>query len=136
MDILKKEPNLLQEIEKRSQKEDAIQRMARTVVYAMWQSIVDNKFDPKSPRVKVSYELVDQIVAIFWEKELTKKLMDLCDDVLEILLKKKVDNIDLVDQLYGEVYAIRQAADELAKTLNRLVLYPIILNTKCNLCPA
>ncbi len=136
MNILNEEPDLLQKIEKRSQKEDAVQRMARVAVHAIWQSIVDNKFDPKSLRVKISYELVDRIVAIFTKKGLNEKLIALCDDVLEILLKKKVDNINLVEQLYDKVHTIRQAADELAKTLNRLVLYPIILNTKCYLCPA
>lgn len=136
MNILNKEQNLLQEIERRGQKEAAIQRMARVVVHAIWQSIVGNKFDPKSPRVAVSYELFDRIVAIFTEKELNEKLIDLCDNLLEPLLKKKVDNVNLVEQLYGEVHTMREVADELAKTLNRLVLYPIILNTRCDLCPA
>ncbi len=135
MYILKKEPDLLQQIEKRSQKEDAIQRMARVAVHAIWQSIVDNKFDQKSPEVKASYELVDRI-AIFTEKELNEKLIALCDNVVKTLLKKKVDKVNLVEQLYGKVHTMRQVADELAKSLNRLVLYPIILNTRCKLCPA
>ncbi len=135
MNILDKEPNLLQEIEKRSKKEDAIQRMARAMVHATWQSIVDNKFDPESPRVKVSYELVDRIVAIFAEKELNEKVIALCNDALETLLKED-NTLKWVKQLCDEVHTMRQATDELAKTLNRLVLYPIILNTKCDLCPA
>ena len=134
MNILNKETDLLQEIEKRGQKEDAIQRMARVVVHAIWQSIVDNKFDPKSPRVKVSYELVDRIVAIFTEKELNEKVIALCNNVLEILLKE--DAIDLVNKLCDEVQKVRKVIDELAENLNRLVLYPIILHTRCDLCPA
>lgn len=135
MNILNKEPDLLQEIEKRSQKEDAIQRMARAMVHAIWQSIVDNKFDSKSPRVKVSYQLIDRVVAIFTEKELNEKVIALCNDALETLLKEN-NTLKWVKQLYDKVHTMRQAADELAKTLNRLVLYPIILNTRCDLCPA
>ncbi len=132
--ILNKETDLLREIEKRSQKEDAIQRIARAIVHAIWESIVEDKFDPKCPRVKVIYELIDRIVAIFTEKELNEKVIVLCNDALETLLKE--DTLKLVKQLYGEVYTMRQVTDELAKTLNRLVLYPIILNTRCDLCPA
>ncbi len=116
-------------------KEDAIQRLARAIVHAIWQTIVDNIFDPKSPKVKVSYELLDRM-AIFTEKELNKKLIVLCDNVVEPLLKKKIGNVNLVEQLHDEVHTMRQVTDKLAKTLNRLVLYPIILNTRCDLCPA
>jgi hypothetical protein len=134
MNILNEEADLLQEIEKRSQKEDAIQRIARAMVHAIWGSVVENKFDPKCPRVKVSYQLVDRIVAISTDKELIEKVVALCNDALETLLKE--DTLKLVKQLCDEVYTMRQVTDELAKTLNRLVLYPIILNTRCDLCPA
>jgi len=134
MNILNEDPDLLQEIEKRSQKEDAIQRIARALVHAIWESVDGNKFDPKSPRVKVSYELVDRIVAIFTEKELNKKVMALCDNALEIILKP--DTLVLVKQLYDEVQKLRKAMDELAEVLNRHRLYPLILYTKCKLCPA
>ena len=45
-------------------------------------------------------------------------------------------NGDNARKVADEVYTMRQITDELAKTLNRLVLYPIILNTRCDLCPA
>ena len=92
--ILNKETDLLQEIEQRSEKEDAIQRMARIVVHAIWENVVENKFDPKCPIVKVSYELIDRRMAIFNEKELKEKLITLCNDVLETLLKE--DTLKLV----------------------------------------
>jgi len=132
--ILNEEADLLQEIEKRSQKEDDIQRIARAMVHAIWESVVENKFDPKCPRVKVSYELLDRIAAIFTEKELIERVIALCDKALEKLLNE--DTVSLVKQLCDEVHTMRQTTDELAKTLNRLVLYPIILHTKCDLCPA
>jgi hypothetical protein len=132
--ILNEEADLLQEIEKRSQKEDAIQRIARATVYAIWESVVENKFDSRSPRVKVSYELVDRTVAIFTEKELIESLIALCDKALEKLLNE--DTVSLVKQLYDEVHNLRKAMDELAEMLNKLVLYPIILYTRCDLCPA
>lgn len=135
MNILDKKIDLLQEIEKRSPKEDAIQRIARAIVHAIWESVVENKFDPKIPRVKVSYQLIDRVVAIFTEKELNEKVIALCNDALETLLKEN-NTLKWVKQLYDKVHTMRQAADELAKTLNRLVLYPIILNTRCDLCPA
>jgi len=131
--ILNKETDLLQEIEKRSQKEDAIQRIARAIVHAIWESVVENKFDLKCPIVKVSYELVDRIVAIFTEKELNENVIALCNDALETLLKE--DTLKLVKQLYDEVGKLRKAIDELAEMLNRHKLYPLILYTHCELCP-
>lgn len=104
------------------------------MVHAIWESIVENKFDPSSPRVKVSYELIDRIVAIFTEKELIESLIALCDKALEKLLNE--DTVSLVKKLYDEVHKVRKVIDELAENLNRLVLYPIILHTRCTLCPA
>ncbi len=117
--ILNEETDLLQEIEKQSQKEDAIQRIARAMVHAIWENVVDNKFDPICPRVKVSYELVDRIVAIFTEKELNENVIALCDDALEILLKE--DTVGLAKQLYDEVHNLRKAMDELAEMLIRKI---------------
>ncbi len=131
--ILNEETDLLQEIEKRSQKEDAIQKIARSMVHAIWESIVENKFDPICPRVKVSYELIDRIVAIFTEKELIESLIALCDRALEKLLNE--DTVSLVKQLYDEVHKVRRVTDELAEMLNRHKLYPLLLFSQCELCP-
>ena len=133
--VLNKEPDLLQEIKKRWEEEGTISRMALAIVYAIWESVILKKFNPKDPIVKVSFELIDRIVAIFTEKELNKKLIVLCNDVLETLLKEE-DTLKLVKRLCDEVHEMRKAMDELAGVLNRLVLYPIILHTKCDLCPA
>jgi predicted esterase YcpF (UPF0227 family) len=78
--------------------------------------------------------LVDRTVAIFTEKELIESLIALCDKALEKLLNE--DTVSLVKQLYDEVHNLRKAMDELAEMLNKLVLYPIILYTRCDLCPA
>ena len=125
-----RKPDVLQKIERRSEKEDAIQRIARVAVHAIWESVIQNKFDPKHPIVKVSFELIDRIVAIT-DKELNKKV----NDVLETLLKEE-DTLELVKRLCDEVHEMRKAMDELTGMLNRLALYPIILHTKCDLCPA
>ena len=91
-----------------------------------------NKFDPRSPGVKVSYELIDITVNI--DKELIEKVIALCNAALETLLKE--DTLELVKKLCDEVHKMRKAMDELAENLNRLVLYPILLHTRCSLCPA
>ncbi len=130
--IINEETDIIQNIEKRSQKEDAIQQITRAIVHAIWKSVVENKFDPKSPGVKVSYELIDRTVNI--ERELIEKVIALCNAALETLLKE--DTLKLVNKLCDEVHKMRQAMDELAEMLNRLVLYPILLHTRCGLCPA
>ena len=80
-DILNQENDLLDEIKERSQEEKAIKQLAKVVREAIWQSILNGKFYPESPKVSVTYEQVDKGVARFSEQEWIERLRNVCQIV-------------------------------------------------------
>ena len=109
-----------------------IQQICRAVVHAIWDCVVQNKFDPKYPIAKVPYESIDRMVAISTVK-VNDKIIALCNLVIDNLLK--ADTLDLVQRLNDEANKMKKAIGDLSEMLNRHKLYPLILFTHCELCP-
>jgi len=140
--VLNEENDVLETIKKQTEEEHAaVKWMARTVLDAIWQTILDGKFNPKCPEVAISYNLVERQlpytliskeVPRFLLKEWNEGLTNACQNVAKILLR---DQRALVKQLYDEVRTVRKAIDELVEMLNKHRLYPLILYTHCELCP-
>lgn len=134
-DILNQEDDLSEEIKKRSLQENTIKWMAQVVLDAIWQDIVDGKFDPEVPKVSISYEQVDRRVSGFTEEEWIRRLTSVCHNLAEILIRNQT--VLLIRQLNAECHLMRKAIEELEEMLDPLILRSIILLTpRCKLCPA
>ncbi|MFC2016974.1 hypothetical protein ACFLUD_01000 [Chloroflexota bacterium] len=127
---------LMSIIEKRSNVPEEIrgneQQMGRTVVQAIWDSIVQSRYDPTFPSVKISFELVSRIAAS-GNKEVNDTVTTLYNHVIEDLLS--ADTLDLVQQLNDNANNARKAIDDLGDMLNTHKLYPLLLFTYCEFCP-
>jgi len=85
------------------------------------------------PEVIITFQVIDQ-VSVFQEKDLTKKLMIICQNVAQNLLDNQTERLI---QLYNEAYKIRKTTDELDGSLEPIILRQIIVTTpRCKLCPA
>jgi len=68
------------------------------------------------------------------DMELAKDVMDVCNWAVNNL--KKGSKSDLVRRLEDEVHRMRGRTQELEESLEELQLRPLILRTRCDLCPA
>ena len=85
------------------------------------------------PEVTITFQVIDQIT-VFQEKDLTKELMIICQNVAQNLLDNQTERLI---QLYNEAYKIRKTTDELDGLLEPIILRQIIVTTpRCKLCPA
>ena len=65
--------------------------------------------------------------------ELAKEVFGMCGQVVTNLRDGTKSN--LVQELAKEVRQMQDTTEELEKSLDRLVLRPVILHTRCDLCP-
>lgn len=140
--VLHEENDFLEIIKKQTEEELAVKWMARTVLDAIWQTILDGKFNPECPEVALAYNLVGRQLPYilsskeeprFTLKEWNEGLTSACQKVAKILLDNQ---IELFRQLYDEVHKARKAIEELDEMLDSLVLRRVILLRQCDLCPA
>ena len=137
-----RQTNLLHSIKEESRQDAPVERMAEAVLRAIWQGILSDKLDQEYPFETVSrgsrtapdivVKMRDQIVLGFnTNMSLAEKVTCICNLAVSNLRKG-----DMVQQLHDEVHRMKKASDELHEMLNPLRLLPMILRTRCDLCPA
>ncbi len=68
------------------------------------------------------------------DEELAKEALSMCRRVVTNL--REGTKSDLVQRLTDEVRRMQDRREELEESLDRLILRPMILRTRCDLCPA
>ncbi len=140
-----RETNFLERIKEESKEDNPAKRMAEVVLREIWRAILRDKLDGEDPwfqtvlrgkgtpqeiNVKSSDETV---FTLFGDTNmgLAEKVTRICALAANNLCKR-----DMVQQLDDEVRNMEKATEELRKMLNPVKLTPIILRTRCELCPA
>lgn len=124
--------------EEEETRRNPVEQMAKAVLSAIWQGILEDKLGQDlvrmvSPRgggqgiVKVK----DETFLIFNDTSLAEKVIHICNLVTNNLCKG-----DMVQQLSDGVHRMKKASEELREALNPIKLTPMILRTRCDLCPA
>jgi hypothetical protein len=145
LNILNQKSNLTDRIVKGCGKKDAVKRMVDGVLHVVWQFILAGKPDQQFPlvqamplsggRIEVTfgkYNLTEGLV--FTEADLAEQVKTVCKWAAKNLCIGRKD--DMVESLMNNVNTMRKSIEELAEMLNPLKLGPMILNTRCDLCPA
>lgn len=142
--FLNQEKDLLTRIKKGSGIQDAVEQIADAVLKTIWQRIVYDRLDPERPVVQTIsdgdttlitlVEFSDNVVFKFTDKSLTQKATRLCDSAARNLCRG--DKAQIVESLKIEVGTMKKAIGQLDEMLNPLILRPMILRTRCELCPA
>jgi hypothetical protein len=141
------EANLLERIKEANIEGDPVTRIAEVILREIWEAIRQDKLDEEWPLFQMaSYPVVDRKdigievnsrharVFVFIgiaNKGLAEKVIDICNSVA-----KRLREGDTVQQLRCEVGNMKRATEELREMLNPVKLYPLILRTRCDLCPA
>jgi hypothetical protein len=145
LNILNQKSNLTDRIVKGCGKKDAVKRMVDGVLHVVWQFLLAGKPDQQFPlvqampvgggRIEVTfgqYNLTEGL--IFTEADLAEQVITVCKWAAKNLCIGRKD--DMVEPLMNNVNTMRKSIEELAEMLNPLKLGPMILNTRCDLCPA
>lgn len=141
-----REANLLRDIKEASSEKDPVEWMAKAVLGAIWQDIVQDKLDQEGPRfetvsksketshtVYLKPEHGGRVVVSFSgdnSKKLAEKVTRICDRAYNNLRTQH-----LTQHLPHEVREMEKATGELREMLNPVRLRPMILRTQCELCP-
>lgn len=143
--ILDLKEGLLSRIREGSGENDPLERIAEAVLRTIWQRILDDKLDPGCPVVRTMLygdgttlvtlpEFSDNAVLRFTAKTLAEEAGDVCNWAARNLCI--VEKEGMITSLVNDVCTMRRAIEELTEMLNPLVLRPLILRTRCDLCPA
>ena len=145
LNIFNQKPGLIERIVEGSgrEREDVVKRMVDGVLYATWQKILAGKLDQSLvvETISVGHARVE---VVFGENHLSKGLYfsenDLAKQVEETGLwvgkNLGIDRKEDMIKLVNDVRKMRGIVDDLTRKLNPLMLRPLILNTRCDLCPA
>jgi len=139
---LERETNLLQIIKEKSRERNPVEQMVEAALNAIWRDILENKLGQtlvetvsgsggSQSMVRVRYEtffLFDDNMT------LAQKLTHIGNLVVNNL--EKGEKSDMVKSLQNEVRIMKKASEELREMLNPVKLTPMILRTRCDLCPA
>jgi hypothetical protein len=145
--------NLLQRVKKESREDDPVKRVAEVVLRQIWGATIGDKLDEEGPlfetvlrgkgipqeinvksRQEINVKSRDETIFTFFgdtNKSLAERVTHICNLVAHNLRKR-----DMVQQLHNEVHRMKKASDELHDMLNPVKLRPMILRTRCDLCPA
>jgi hypothetical protein len=134
-----REANFLQRVKEESvERGNAVEQMAKAVLSAIWQGIREDKPEQNLVRMvpprsggQGIVKVKDETFLIFNDTSLAEKVVYTCNLAVNNLRKG-----DMVKQLYPEVRNMEKATEKLREVLNPVKLTPIILRTRCDLCPA
>lgn len=142
--ILNQESGLLTTIKKESKEGDAFNRIVEAVLSAIWRNIIDGKLSKDHRLVqsrsvgestsKVTFvEFDDWIVLSFSNTDLANKVENICNWAINNLCRGYEENS--VKVVANCIYQMTGAAGYFEEALDFLMLRPLILNTRCELCP-
>jgi len=139
---LNQKPKLIDRIVKENGKMNAVERMMDGVLYTVWPWILTGKSEKGFPSVQAmprgdegaevtfgEWNLTEHL--IFAEVDFAKEVAKVCEGVAEKLCKGNT-----ASALANEVNIMQERIKELEEMLHPLRLRPLILRTRCDLCPA
>jgi len=124
---------------------DAIEKIANGIIEHIWKGILTGKPDQINAIEGISLFTEGQVWLEFYKSdsetsfylndvELAKEVRNMCRQVVTNL--REGTESDLVRKLTDEVSQMQARTKELEESLDELVLRPMILLTRCDLCPA
>lgn len=134
VNITKTDASLFKSINSKNGQDKVEIRLAQTVLNEIWQNIVDDTLSPENPEIYFSYELVNRSFPIPMDKDLFEKIAKILRQVAETFCAERKK--DTIQPLINDARKMSMAINALEEVLNPLVLRPLILRTRCDLCPA
>lgn len=143
--IVKQEPELLLKLQKGNWGKTSLSQMVSVTLSAIWKRIIVGKLKEESSLVRTrpdidgggqvtSVDVGEKALLQFTERKTGEDFVKVLNWAITNL--RKGERADLLQQLSAEINTMRKTIVELEEMLNPLLLRPIILRTRCDLCPA
>jgi hypothetical protein len=147
-----RQTNFLHRVKEGSREDNPVKQMREAVLREMWGLMLQDRLDEEVTwfetvsRGKAPPQDIDIIVKsrrsnekIFTfigstNKSLADKVTGICNSAANNL--RKGEKSSMVESLQNEVRTMKDATEKLRKMLNPINLTPVILRTRCDLCPA
>ena len=140
-----RETNFLQRVKEGSGEDNPAKRMAEVVLREIWRAILRGELEEegswfqtiskgRGPYFEVYVKSRDENVLNFsgaTDKSVANKVTGVCN-----LAANNLRRGEMVKSLEGEVRTMEDATEKLREMLNPVKLTPMILRTRCDLCPA
>ena len=137
---LRQEPSLKEKVDMGAGATDALELMLGGLLWAVWQAVRTGKYKDGFPLFRASESLgfvevttsegTPSLRLKFSEHAPAEKVSVVCTNVARIMCKG-----DTVGRLDRELAILQGRINEIADMLDPLVLRPLILRTRCGLCP-
>ena len=124
--------------------EDPVKRMTELVLEVIWQGILEDSLNQErylAPQLHTEessqhtlLKVGDEVFFSFNDNSTVGKVTEICNRSIDNLCRGK--EMDFAKSLQGEVRIMKKVTEELREMLNSLKLIPMILATRCDLCPA
>jgi len=138
--FLDQEQGLKEKIEKETGKKDAVRRIADGVLWATWWAATVSRPDEEHASFqtisggqggKVIFGPTKRTLQLaFIDEELAQGVARVCNRATKIVYREKIP-----EQLLERLHTVREKIEELEEMLIPLRLHPLILRTRCDLCP-
>lgn len=140
--ILEQKPEVKDRIKKESADIDIHDGMVKGVLEAIWQGILSGKPEQGYELVQITESGQQGATVTFAEKASVATVLpfsdkDLAEEVAGVC-RWAADNLrkgDIIQLAITEVHTMRESVRKLEEMLDPLVLRPIIIRTRCDLCP-
>ena len=129
----------MQRIKEGSGERDPIEQTAETALNAIWRDILEDKLGQNLAEIVLGsgqgmVRVGHDNYFIFNDTTLAQRVAHICNLVISNLEKGVESN--MVKSLQDDVRIMKKASEELREMLNPVKLTPLILRTRCDLCPA
>lgn len=139
-------PSLTKHITEHAQHQRPLEQMAGAIILELLRRLENDKLDPEQPVTKCysreGFENVTQLtfsysytpILKFTDSLSAKAANRVCNSVAKELFKNR--DKDSIESLKNSISMIRKVRGRFKEALDPLVLRPMILRTRCDLCPA
>jgi len=139
--ILEQETGLKDTIIRECGRNDAVSVMTGGILWAVWGEVCEGKplnSDRPLARTRTSYEGKSEVVfgehnathGLMFDEVLAKRVADVCN-----WADRNLRSGEIVQQVAGELGRMRARSEELEEKLDPLRLRPLMLRSRCDLCP-
>lgn len=138
---LEQKSNLVGRIKEESVDDKPIERMREAVLMSIWQGVREDKLDQelirmvaRSSETQGILKVGDKTLLRLNDRNSMEEALRICN--LAVTNLSKGEKSHIVESLQDEVRVLERATEALHEKLNPLRLTPMILRTRCDLCPA